>query len=244
MDSHLGKVEKSPRPFALYPITQGPALLEPGGDLTFLWSIWGKVVEYFPYCVLAWTEFAKNGIGAQRSKAKLWKIKDNFSGEIVYSDDDRVIKTPDLRVFNLTDEETGYAAMIETLSPLRMKHQNRLLGKSNNRHFELPPEIFFFHLLRRLQNLFAGDVQEEFWQSMFSRLEEVKEAVSNFKWEDLTRYSSRQKQFLKMGGLVGTMRWEALSSIWVQLLKTGEWVQAGKGTTMGLGKYKLTLEEL
>lgn len=243
-NSQLGKVEKAPCPFALYPITQGPTLLKPGGEFSFLWTILGKAIEYFPYCVLAWAEFGKNGIGTQRSKAILKSIEDYFSGEVIYSDDDRVIKTPLPKVFNFTDEGIKYSVRIDTLSPLRLKHQNRLLGKNSSYSFILPPEIFFFHLLRRLLNLFAGVAQDESWQSMFSRLEEVKGAASDFKWAELTRYSSRQKQLLQMGGLMGSMQLEALPSIWVQLLKIGEWVQVGKGTTMGLGKYKLTLEEI
>jgi len=240
--SILGKVEKAPRQFSLFPITQGLFLLEPDEELSFLWTIWGKTHDYFPYCVLAWAAFGRSGIGINRSPAVLLKIEDTFSGEIVYSDEDRRIIEPTLREFNIEKDNTASSVKIETLSPLRLKHKNRLLGKNEPKEFVLPAEVLFFHLLRRIQTLF-NSVDDKIIPSLYELLDEVKECSSSFRWQEIRRYSHRQKQSLQMGGVMGKIVWKSLPSIWVQLLKIGEYIQIGKGTTMGMGKYKTITEE-
>ena len=54
--------------------------------------------------------------------------------------------------------------------------------------------------------------------------------------------SGRQHQHIEMGGLVGEVEYEADAEEWRRywpLLAAGEWVHVGKGTVMGLGKYRL-----
>ena len=239
--SILGKVEKAPRQFSIYPITQGPLLLEPNQELAFLWTIWGKTLDYLPYSVLAWVEFGKKGIGVNRSPAVLSHIEDVFTGKFIYTDEDRKIAEPSIKEFTIEEDNSEASVIIETLSPIRLKYKNKLLGKNEPNKFNLPSDVFFFHLIRRIQNLFTYD-QDEFINSLYDRLDEVKNYSSEFKWQEITRYSNRQRQYLQMGGIVGTLAWDSLPSVWIKLLEIGEWLQIGKGTTMGLGKYKLTLE--
>lgn len=67
-------------------------------------------------------------------------------------------------------------------------------------------------------------------------------SVLDLAWEEPARYSARQQQTLKMGGIVGTVRIddaEALAPWWPSLW-TGQALHIGRLTTMGLGAYQLT----
>ena len=65
-------------------------------------------------------------------------------------------------------------------------------------------------------------------------------AAAPLRWHEWTRYSSRQDALLQMGGLLGeiTVAGADLSPFWPYLW-LGQWTHAGKGTSMGLGKYRI-----
>ena len=60
------------------------------------------------------------------------------------------------------------------------------------------------------------------------------------RWHDWTRYSSRQQTKMQMGGLVGHLVLDGVRAqrYWKQLW-LGQWTHVGKGTSMGLGRYRL-----
>jgi CRISPR/Cas system endoribonuclease Cas6 (RAMP superfamily) len=64
----------------------------------------------------------------------------------------------------------------------------------------------------------------------------------NVEWQDWTRYSSRQRTRMQMGGIVGSaeldtagMDSEGWAGLWL-----GQWLHIGKQTSMGLGHYRLS----
>lgn len=63
---------------------------------------------------------------------------------------------------------------------------------------------------------------------------------SDCRWQEMERYSSRQKTAMKMGGVMGDfdLAAEQAKDIW-PLLWLGQWVHIGKLTTMGLGRYEI-----
>ena len=63
-------------------------------------------------------------------------------------------------------------------------------------------------------------------------------------WREWTRYSSRQQERLQMGGLVGEAEIEGrdLEPFWPYLW-LGQWTHAGKGTSMGLGRYRIVMPD-
>ena len=60
------------------------------------------------------------------------------------------------------------------------------------------------------------------------------------KWQDWTRYSSRQEQKMKLGGVIGEWHFNNLSPELAKLLYIGQWLHCGKNATFGLGKYQIT----
>ncbi len=59
------------------------------------------------------------------------------------------------------------------------------------------------------------------------------------KWVDWERYSARQETRLKMGGFVGRATFEGELGEFLPYLRLGELIHVGKGTSFGLGQYRI-----
>ncbi|MEK7750201.1 MAG: CRISPR system precrRNA processing endoribonuclease RAMP protein Cas6 [Planctomycetota bacterium] len=67
----------------------------------------------------------------------------------------------------------------------------------------------------------------------------VNQKKSDIHWYDWKRYSTRQEEWMSLGGVTGTVSYEGDISDFMLLLKLGEYVHVGKGTSFGLGKYEI-----
>ena len=96
--------------------------------------------------------------------------------------------------------------------------------------------LTYFHTDTPLETSFAGLVE------LASQIDWIS---TRLLWKDWTRYSSRQKTTMEMGGIMGeaSFRLGANSPLWPYLW-LGQWVHAGKGTSMGLGKYSIETASL
>lgn len=123
-------------------------------------------------------------------------------------------------------------------TPLRLRRAEQYVGPDQFRFADL-----FGNLLRRISMLsyFHTDTPLE---TDFAGLTHQARAVSFSKaelhWKDWTRYSTRQQTTMEMGGLTGTASLNdcELAAFWPYLW-LGQWTHAGKGTSMGLGRYTL-----
>ena len=62
---------------------------------------------------------------------------------------------------------------------------------------------------------------------------------SQLRWSENKRYSSRQKESMKLGGVEGNVFLNIENEEFLDLLIAGELVHIGKNTSFGLGKYIL-----
>jgi hypothetical protein len=125
------------------------------------------------------------------------------------------------------------------LTPLRLRIQNQEITPNRFRVAHL-----FSNLLRRVSLLSAHHTDSPL-QTDFAGLTRMADSIpllgKNLEWYDMSRYSSRQNDLVPMGGLLGTFRipivgFEALwPYFWL-----GQFTHAGKGTAMGLGRYRVT----
>ncbi|TMA55202.1 MAG: CRISPR system precrRNA processing endoribonuclease RAMP protein Cas6, partial [Deltaproteobacteria bacterium] len=69
--------------------------------------------------------------------------------------------------------------------------------------------------------------------------EQIETATSDLRWYDWERYSARQDVRMKLGGFVGRVTYRGDLQPFLPLLRLGEVVHVGKGTSFGLGKYVL-----
>ena len=141
------------------------------------------------------------------------------------------------RAFDVPDALPAREVSLEFVTPLRLQQQGRPL-----RAQELSPRKLVADLLRRVS------LTAEFHAGVPSAVPNAVALVQHaealwderdLRWQDWSRYSSRQKQEMTLGGLVG--RWTLRGELGPLLpwLWLGQWLHVGKNATMGLGRYTL-----
>lgn len=122
------------------------------------------------------------------------------------------------------------------LTPLRVKRAEQLVGVEDFGFAD-----FFAGLLRRISMLtyFHTDTPlETDFRELTALAREIPLLETSLHWQDWTRYSSRQKTLMQMGGLMGVFRVSPGNTLWPYLW-LGQWTHAGKGASMGLGRYRI-----
>jgi len=97
-------------------------------------------------------------------------------------------------------------------------------------------------LLRRLSNLayfHCGTELNLDFRGLIAAAEQIETVTSDLRWYDWERYSARQDVRMKLGGFVGRVTYRGDLQPFLPLLRLGEVVHIGKGTSFGLGKYVL-----
>ena len=77
------------------------------------------------------------------------------------------------------------------------------------------------------------------FRGLIEKAATVKQTQSDIRWYNWKRYSTRQEAWMSLGGIVGSVLYEGDLSGFMPLLRLGEYVHVGKGTSFGLGKYDI-----
>ncbi len=130
----------------------------------------------------------------------------------------------------------GVQVSLET--PTRLKRHGRLLGAD-----DLDASTLLLALASRLGLLaehYGGDPADFAWSRLAPAAETLILEDLGMVWQDWSRYSSRQRTRMQLGGLVGPLRLSGpgLTALW-PLLWLGQFVHIGKNTSFGLGAYRL-----
>lgn len=123
------------------------------------------------------------------------------------------------------------------LTPVRLRQKGKYMG-------QMDWAFYFSTLVRRLEALHClfshGEpLGRERWlgiQQQFAFNGNVRERLQ---WEELERYSGRQKRKMPMGGLVGEAEIRSPSPELRQWLRAAEVLHVGKNASMGLGRVEL-----
>jgi CRISPR/Cas system endoribonuclease Cas6 (RAMP superfamily) len=125
------------------------------------------------------------------------------------------------------------------LTPLRIVYESGLAN-------ELPFHVLVRSLLRRIGHLSyfhcGGDPPRVAFREWIDLASSVKTVDHNLEWFDWERYSSRQQTTMRMGGLSGRVTFEGNLAPFYPLLAAGEVVHTGKGTSFGLGRFRIILQ--
>jgi len=229
----LQRFSQVPHPYIIEPPPWGARTLYTGDTFQFHMVLVGQARHLLPLIVAAWQRALRHGLGKSAGTAELIAVHDEASEQLVFGGEGG-------RTLPLTGEVQippgQSSATLEILTPLRLQNNSRPLGPDT-----LTPRPLLTALVRRLALLaeFHTDVP---WAPDFATLaEKAGEAAgeAQLHWRDWTRYSSRQRQEMSLGGVVGTWRLDNLApSLWPALW-LGQWLHAGKNATFGLGRYRL-----
>ena len=246
-----------------YPRTPGPYVLDPAdrrydagnGMLSLGVTLFGAANDQLPYVVHALDSAGRRGLTSRRVELEMLDVQaescESIAGNVdapdacargrmdgwttIFQPGGRLSPAPSAHP---NPPAIPPAVRVRLLTPLRIKRHEHLVGAAD---FDF--RAFMGGLLRRISLLtyFFGDTPLE---TDFAGLVRTAEAVpltnAELRWREWTRHSSRQNTKLQMGGLVGSFevaRWE-LEPFW-PILWLGQWTHAGKGCSMGLGRYVL-----
>jgi hypothetical protein len=136
------------------------------------------------------------------------------------------------------------ALRIDLLTPLRMRLKDRYVTPEQFQFGDLFRSLLsrisslqYFHTDNPLVTDFAG---------LAAAAGDAVFASKTVTWCDWTRSSSRQRQEMQMGGLMGSVTVSCDSARWPEMwpyLWLGQWTHAGKGTSMGLGRYTIGIDQ-
>lgn len=232
-----------PHPFVIEPPLSGDRIVKQNDTLTFNLILIGRAVDYLPYFILTFTELGKQGIGKNRSKFILEKIEAldiNGEGKSVYTSEDGVFQNdyPLLEASQLNQAESNNGNRqieIEFLTPFRVRFDGKITD-------DIEFHVIFRNLLRRvssLQYFHCGRELECDYKAYIEDAEKIKTVSNDLQWFDWERYSTRQKQKMTLGGVLGNVKYEGNLRPFMQILKLGEHIHLGKGTSFGLGQYRI-----
>ena len=80
------------------------------------------------------------------------------------------------------------------------------------------------------------------FKGLIEKAKEIRQTATDITWFDWKRYSTRQEEWMSLGGVTGTVSYEGKVAEFLPFLRLGEYVHVGKGTSFGLGKYEILKE--
>ena len=229
-----------PHPYVLEPDTVlRQTGIQPGGAMILGFSLFGSANRQLPFIIHGLQMAGEKGIGRGQGHFELRKVEqESHLGSnqwlTIYQPGEQLTPiTPAPAVLPPLTQDT---TKIKFITPLRVKRDHSLAGSDRFEFHDL-----FRSLLKRISliSYFHSDhpIEPDF-TALSASAREVKLTSSNLRWQDWTRYSSRQSTTMQMGGLLGEIEIESqhLEPYWPYLW-LGQWTHAGKGTSMGLGQY-------
>lgn len=229
----MRRYETAPHPFILEPDEAGEE------DYTLDFTLVGLANRHLALFIHALAKAAEGPKGVAGNRLRLIAVEQETTPG---REDWRPIHRPgeSLDALPVTSQETPHvppACRIQLLTPLRVKRDGRHVGPDEFRFADL-----FGHLLRRVSMLTAFHTDTPLETDFRALMDAARrlEATSILRWQDKTRYSARQKAVMQLGGVVGhiDLAETDLGPFWPYLW-LGQWVHAGSGATMGLGRYRI-----
>lgn len=237
--SDAAKYRNAPPPYILNPPLDNREVFRPGDSLTFKLVLMGKAVEAIPYFIYSFIEMGRKGLGRERGKYELEKVEVFSDGQYKQIYDNETGTLKDFSGFGQTALYTGNSNInnltLKFLTPLRLKEKNSLVTDLNF------PLLFqrLVHRLELLSVFYGADGSIPFSDNLIEQAAEIKVKQDNLYWYEWERYSGRQKDLMKLGGLRGDIEFEGNLAPFMPYFRLGEAVNIGQGTSFGLGRIIL-----
>jgi len=241
-----GKYSDPPRPYVINPPSNSRQAFHPGESLSFDLALMGYAGDALPYFVYSIIEMGRRGIGSESGKQRsswgkfqLFQV-DRMQGAESFTIYDAYSQS--LKAFPPcppAHPERKYPTVsqitLNLLTPLRLKVKNKLATT-------LTFPLFFKHLQERillLSRLYGDPSCLAHMSSLQTLAQQVETTTDNLFWYEWERYSTRQKEHHKFGGLKGTITFSGNMEPFLPYLRTGELVNVGSNATFGQGRYEI-----
>lgn len=247
----LRNLEEIPRPFVISPPPASTLKYPPGSTFSFEVTLIGKAIAFLPYFIVAFKELGAVGLGRGRGHFSLKQIEllNPFNGNSIriYSGEDEMVRPVDDKVTLKDCRELAPQKLpplnsslltLSFLTPTRLKHQGHLVDRPDF-------HIVFRALLRRLSSLalfHCGTKLDLDYQGLIAKAQKVELIWNRTRWVEWERFSSRQKEKMFFGGILGEAAYAGDFTPFLPYLVFGQWTHVGKNCTFGLGRYKVKSE--
>jgi len=239
--SVMKKYTHAPHPFIITPPLDEKRAYRPDETFSFEITLIGKAIEYLPYFIYTFNELGDMGIGKGRGKYQLTKVYNiDALGKLIliYNGHDEILlsdcKKVGLNDFTFPKPDSGHLTL-EFITPARIKFDQSYV-------LNLEFHIFFRNMLRRIYLLYyfhCGHEPDLDIKEMIEKAVEIKIKESSLAWHDWERYSTRQETRMKLGELKGKITFKGDFKEFFPFIFLGEYINVGKSTSFGLGKYKI-----
>jgi len=236
----MRKYQKIPHPFVLRPPLNRDNDIRQGQVFSLGSVLIGKAVEYLPYFVLVFEVMGQRGLGSDRGVCSL--VRAHCGREVVYEPDGKPMTgVPPLKGKDIFDRhpQAPKNITLEFTTPLRLVRNRRILD-------EIGFQDVFRTLLRRLALLSTFHCKNEpdvDFRNIIAKSAEVRTVKHELRWQEQSRYSTRQNARMSIGGLVGQVTFEGELEPFYPYLVLGQFLHVGKNTSFGLGQYILKSSE-
>jgi hypothetical protein len=235
----LRKYTAAPHPYVLDPPPARRESLPAGTALELGVTLFGHSNRHLPYVIHALDQAGRRGLkGARLILQQVQQLQMETSEWQLIHVPGKAIEASCPATPSVPACPARLTLMLDT--PLRLRAHEHYVTPERF-HFR----VLFTNLLRRISLLttFHSDTPLETDFAALTRAAQTIETERTaLHWHDWSRYSSRQNTLLRMGGLLGqvSLKGADLEPFWPYLW-LGQWTHAGKGTSMGLGKYRIVM---
>lgn len=237
-----------PNPYIMEPPPPSARALQAGEDFVFHMVLIGHAREQLALVIFALQRALDRGLTREHADSDLQQVDyvdATGKAQTIWTHANPCLQEHQNTIELIADYASNIRARgelcLKIQTPLRLQNQGRPLGVA-----ELTPRVLLSNLVRRTALLMEFHSDQKEWRESAKHIVQLSQTLHDtrpLRWYDWTRYSSRQQQTMKLGGVLGN--WilhgdeNTLSQIypWLWL---GQWLHIGKNATMGMGGYTLS----
>jgi hypothetical protein len=242
-----------PHPFVLEPPPAGQREHAPGETLQLGLTLIGPAGDLLPYLIHALQRAGEFGLGREGGRFRLRQVVQETGlgsdhWQPVFDANSGTLQP--LRTAPQVLDPCPETLVLDLLTPLRIKQDGHyvraaqvsargLLGTLAAR-VSLLTELY---APEPAASTPAGSHPEPRTldrSAVHAAIDQVEIEATALRWVEWTRYSSRQRTHMQLGGLLGQLRLSGpgVAPLW-PLIALGQWLHLGKNTSFGLGRYRL-----
>ena len=233
------RFRQAPPPYVLNPPLTNRRAFHPGDLIEFDLVLIGDAIDAVAYFIYAFLEVGRRGLGIERGKYRLLRVDRIDDGDSVTIYDGELETSGSLSAAKKPprpcEESQPESVMLHFLTPLRLKEKGKLVT-------DLTFSLFFDRLVQRIgliSCLYGMGKRLPDCNTLQILAQEIQINNDGLRWYDWERYSRRQNESMKFGGLRGRFGLVGKLGPFMPLLRLGEQINVGQGTTFGLGRYEI-----
>ena len=235
---YAARLAAKPHPYVLEPPVDDRSEYAAGDTFSFTLHLFGPALSYRPQILYAVNLMGEAGLGRQHQGTFAVNMV-TAGGKTIYDGETRTLSLEDaswsLAFEPAPGEDACSRVNIALCTPFRVKRANSFV-----REFDFGTLVrAAMRRVSALENAYGDGEPEVDYRALARLADAVRVVTDETAWLDIGRYSSRQRQPMKIGGIVGMAEVEGDLGPVLPFLRYCETVHLGKQTAFGLGLIRV-----